>query len=167
MTPCEYLEGLDYMLADLDSQLSANDMYAQTPNQYRYTLLVWNLQEVNVVLCIAEAFGLRAWLEDRWSDLLDNIYKIEEKYCEDIITKQQQNKSSLPTTPIGYMFSERENAVDQLVDYLRNNKDRFYDTEIVRYMLIKLASLWWSGGIERNIVIVNKILELAGYGDEQ
>lgn len=155
MTPCDYLKAIDYLLYDLEDQLDTNYLSAKSPNKYGYQLFLWNLQEINAVLGIAETLNLREWVEKHHCCLMRDIEGYEEEFCEEFLIRKSRDEYPSFSLPIEDMFSECDDIFDELLKQWTDNIwecNDFYEGYAKTYMALKLMSLLWDDVDSRVVV---------------
>lgn len=155
MTPCDYLKAIDYLLYDLEDQLDTNYLSAKSPNNYGYQFFLWNLQEINAVLEIAEALNLREWVEKHHSCLMRDIEGYEEEFCEEFLIRKSRDEYPSFSLPIEDMFSECDDIFDELLKQWTSNIwecNDFNEGYAKTYMALKLMSLLWDD-IDSRVVV--------------
>ena len=151
MTPCDYLKAIDYLLYDLEDQLDTNYFSAKSPNNYGYQLFLWNLREVNVLLEIADKFGLFGWVRKHHKQLFQDIEKYEEEFCDSFLSI----KPSSFSLPIEDMFGECDDIFDAALKQWTSNIwecNDFNEGYAKTYMALKLMSLLWDDVDSRVVV---------------
>lgn len=156
MTPCDYLKAIDYLLYDLEDQLDTNYLSAKSPNKYGYQLFLWNLQEINAVLGIAEALNLLEWVEKHHSCLMRDIEGYEEEFCEEFLIRNY-SRDEYPSfsLPIEDMFGECDDIFDAALKQWTSNIwecNDFNKGYAKTYMALKLMSLLWDD-IDSRVVV--------------
>ena len=156
MTPCDYLKAIDYLLYDLEDQLDTNYLSAKSPNNYGYQFFLWNLQEINAVLGIAEALNLREWVEKHHSCLMRDIEGYEEEFCEEFLIRNS-SRDEYPSfsLPIEDMFGECDDIFDAALKQWTSNIwecNDFNKGYAKTYMALKLMSLLWDD-IDSRVVV--------------
>ena len=151
MTPCDYLKAIDYLLYDLEDQMDTNYLSAKSPNNYGYQLFLWNLREVNVLLEIADIFGLFDWVRKHHKQLFQDIEKYEEEFCDSFLSI----KPSSFSLPIEDMFGECDDIFDAALKQWTGNIwecNDFNEGYAKTYMALKLMSLLWDDVDSRVVV---------------